>query len=41
MCRAWMRAGGATEAEEAGADEKAIQDALTHSNPMTTRRYVA
>lgn len=34
------RAGGATEAEEAGADEKAIQDALTHSNAMTTRRYV-
>jgi len=34
------RAGGATEAEEAGADEKAIQDALTHSNAISTRRYV-
>jgi hypothetical protein len=34
------RAGGATEAEEAGAAEEAIQSALTHSNKVTTRRYV-
>lgn len=34
------RAGGATEAEEAGADEAAIQQALTHTNPNTTRRYI-
>jgi hypothetical protein len=34
------RAGGATEAEEAGATEEAIQQALTHTNRTTTRRYV-
>lgn len=34
------RAGGATEAEEAGADLKRIQDALTHSKATTTARYL-
>jgi hypothetical protein len=34
------RAGGATEADEAGADFKAIQDALTHSEGRTTMRYI-
>jgi hypothetical protein len=34
------RAGGATEAEEAGATEEAIQQALTHTNRTTTQRYV-
>jgi integrase len=34
------RAGGATEADEAGADFKAIQDALTHSESRMTMRYI-
>lgn len=34
------RAGGATEAEEAGAAFDAIQDALTHSKKETTVRYI-
>jgi hypothetical protein len=36
------RAGGATEAEEAGADLEAIRDALTHSKEQeaTTMRYI-
>lgn len=34
------RAGGATEAEEAGAELELIQNALTHSEPRTTLRYV-
>jgi hypothetical protein len=34
------RAGGATEAEESGAAEEAIQGARTHSKAETTRRYV-
>lgn len=34
------RAGGATEAEEAGAAIEAIQDALTHSKKHTTLRYI-
>jgi len=34
------RAGGATEADEAGADLKAISDHLTHSETKTTIRYI-
>jgi hypothetical protein len=34
------RAGGATEADEAGAALEAIQGALTHSKPSTTLRYI-
>lgn len=34
------RAGGATEAEEAGAELELIQNALTHSEQRTTLRYV-
>jgi hypothetical protein len=34
------RAGGATEADEAGADRQAISDHLTHSDPRTTTRYI-
>jgi hypothetical protein len=34
------RAGGATEADEAGAAEEAIQGALTHTNKTTTLRYL-
>lgn len=34
------RAGGATEAEEAGATVKMIQGALTHSKESTTLRYI-
>jgi integrase len=34
------RAGGATEAEEAGAEIDAIQGALTHSKKDTTLRYI-
>jgi hypothetical protein len=34
------RAGGATEAEEAGADVEAIQSALTHSKKDMTLRYI-
>ena len=34
------RAGGATEAEEAGVAVEAIQDALTHSKKDTTLRYI-
>lgn len=34
------RAGGATEAEDAGADLKAISDHLTHSDISTTLRYL-
>lgn len=34
------RAGGATEADEAGADFKAIQDALTHTEARTEHRYI-
>jgi integrase len=34
------RAGGATEADEAGADFKAISDHLTHSDGRTTVRYI-
>jgi integrase len=34
------RAGGATEAEEAGADLDAIQGALTHSKKDMTLRYI-
>jgi len=34
------RAGGATEADEAGADLKAISDHLTHSEVKTTVRYI-
>jgi hypothetical protein len=34
------RAGGATEAEEAGAEFEAISDALTHSEKGTTVRYI-
>ena len=34
------RAGGATEAEEAGATLKMIQGALTHTEERTTLRYI-
>jgi integrase len=34
------RAGGATEAEQAGAEIDAIQGALTHSKKDTTLRYI-
>jgi hypothetical protein len=34
------RAGAATEADEAGADFKAISDMLTHAEPRTTVRYI-
>jgi hypothetical protein len=34
------RAGGATEADEAGADLKAISDHLTHAETRTTVRYI-
>jgi hypothetical protein len=34
------RAGGATEADEAGADLKAISDHLTHAETKTTVRYI-
>lgn len=34
------RAGGATEADEAGAEISAIQDHLTHANPQMTARYI-
>ncbi len=34
------RAGGATEAEEAGVPLELIQDGLTHSNSRTTVRYI-
>ncbi len=34
------RAGGATEADEAGAAVEAIQGAMTHSNKTTTIRYL-
>jgi integrase len=34
------RAGGATEADEAGADLKAISDHLTHAETRTTIRYI-
>ena len=34
------RAGGATEADEAGATIEAIQSALTHDRPDTTQRYI-
>jgi integrase len=34
------RAGGATEADEAGAALEAIQSALTHSKESTTLRYI-
>jgi hypothetical protein len=34
------RAGGATEAEESGADLEAIQDALTHSQKEMSLRYI-
>jgi len=34
------RAGGATEADEAGADFKAISDHLTHAETRTTVRYI-
>jgi hypothetical protein len=34
------RAGGATEAEESGADLEAIQDALTHSKKEMSLRYI-
>jgi integrase len=34
------RAGGATEADDAGVREEDIRDALTHSNVGTTRRYI-
>jgi hypothetical protein len=34
------RAGGATEAEEAGAGLEAVQDAMTHSKQGTTLRYI-
>jgi hypothetical protein len=34
------RAGGATEADEAGAALEAIQAALTHSKETTTLRYI-
>jgi hypothetical protein len=34
------RAGGATEAEEAGVDVALISDGLTHSNKQTTVRYI-
>jgi hypothetical protein len=34
------RAGGATEAEEAGVALDAIQGALTHSKKDTTLRYI-
>jgi hypothetical protein len=37
----YARAGGATEAEEAGADLEAIQSALTHSKKDMTLRYIA
>lgn len=34
------RAGGATEAEEAGVDRKPVSNALTHTNVVTTGRYI-
>lgn len=34
------RAGGATEADDAGAALDAISNALTHSNTQTTVRYL-
>jgi len=34
------RAGGATEAEEAGVDRKLVSAALTHTNERTTGRYI-
>ena len=34
------RAGGATEADEAVAALEAIQGALTHTNKVTTLRYL-
>jgi integrase len=34
------RAGGATAADESCATEGAIQNALTHTNATTTRRYI-
>ena len=34
------RAGGATEADEAGAALEAIRGALTHTNKVTTLRYL-
>ena len=34
------RAGGATEADEAGAALEAIQSALTHTKESTTLRYL-
>ena len=34
------RAGGATEADAAGADFTDIQGALTHKGPSMTRRYI-
>jgi site-specific recombinase XerD len=34
------RAGAATEADEAGADLKAISDMLTHADTRTTLRYI-
>lgn len=34
------RAGGATEAEEAGVDRSVIQEGLTHTNKQTTERYI-
>jgi hypothetical protein len=38
----WTRApaGGATEADDAGAPLEAIQGALTHTKPDTTLRYI-
>jgi hypothetical protein len=34
------RAGAATEAEEAGVDERLIQEAMTHNDARTTVRYI-
>ncbi|NEW95528.1 tyrosine-type recombinase/integrase [Rhodopseudomonas sp. BR0G17] len=34
------RAGGATEAEEAGVDIQVIQQGMTHTNTQTTARYI-
>ncbi len=34
------RAGAATEADEAGADFRGIQDHMTHAEPRTTMRYI-
>ncbi len=40
QCRIDVAAGGATEAENSGADLDAIQAALTHSDKRQTMRYL-